>query len=92
MIDYLQLHIKNVHTGQIRIVPEDPETYGSSQGADFFIQGPIFAFAGRLARYVSQIQPYLTREREDLEFGVPQPGIIFDDSEHAHFAHRVKVH
>jgi hypothetical protein len=83
MIDYLQFHIKNVDTGGIRIVPEDPESYGSSQGADFFIQGPILAFSGKLARYLSQIQPYLTQDKDSEEFGLPQPGLAFDDSESA---------
>lgn len=81
MIDYLQFHIKNVSTGEVRVVPEDPESYGSSQGADFFVQGPILAFAGRLARYVSQIQPYLSRDIDNVEFGLPQPGVPFDDRE-----------
>lgn len=86
MIDYLQFHIKNVETGEVRVVPEDPESYGSSQGADFFIQGPIIAFAGRLARYVSQIQPYLSRDKDNTDFGLPQPGVAFDDREKGHFA------
>lgn len=81
MIDYLQFHIKDVDTGNVRVVPEDPESYGSSQGADFFVQGPIIAFAGRLARYVSQIQPYLSREKDNVDFGLPQPGVAFDDRE-----------
>lgn len=91
MIDYLQFHIKNVDTGEVRVVPEDPESYGSSQGADFFIQGPILGFSGRSARYLSQIQPYLVREKDNVEFGLPQPGIAFDDSEYMLRHRRSKI-
>lgn len=91
MIDYLQFHIKNVDTGEVRIVPEDPESYGSSQGADFFIQGPIIAFAGRSMRYLSQIQPYLAREKDGVDFGLPQPGLAFDDRTNASNAVREKA-
>ena len=102
MIDYLQLHIKNVDTGEVRVVPEDPETFGCSQGADFFIQGepksvkeswaklnqtlgPILALSGRHAGYISQIQPYLAKER-DIDLGVPAPGVAFDDRMSSSFA------
>ena len=78
MIDYLQFHIKDLDTGEVRIVPENPESFGSSQGADFFVQGPILAFSGRHAGYVSQIQPYLAKDR-DADFGQPAPGVAFDD-------------
>lgn len=70
IIDYLQFHIRDQDTGNVRIVPEDPETYGSSQGADFFVQGPIYAFAGKSAGYISQIQPYIAKEK-NVEFGLP---------------------
>ena len=83
MIDYLQFHIKDIETGLVRIVPEEPESYCSSQGADFFIQGPILAFSGRLAGYLCQIQPYLAKER-NIEFGLPAPGIAFDDRKMCH--------
>ena len=80
MIDYLQFHIKNLDTGEVRVVPQDPETFGCSQGADFFVQGPILAFSGRHAGYLCQIQPYLAKER-DMDLGVPAPGVAFDDRE-----------
>ena len=70
MIDYLQFHIKNVDTGEVRIVPEEPEIYNSNRGAEFYIQGPIYAFSGRTAGYLSQIQPYLVKENS-LDFGLP---------------------
>lgn len=80
MLDYLQFHIKDLETGVVRIVPEDPSSYGSSQGADFFVQGPILAFSGRLAGYVSQIQPYLAKER-DADFGLPgEAGLLSQTS------------
>lgn len=88
MIDYLQFHIKNVRTGEVRVVPEDPESYGSCQGADFFIQGPIIAFSGRLARYLSQIQPYLSCDKGNTDFGLPQPGVAFDDCERIYFSYQ----
>lgn len=78
MLDYLQFHIKNLDTGEVRVVPEDPETFGCAQGADWFVQGPILAFAGRHAGYISQIQPYLAKE-SNRDLGVPNPGVAFDD-------------
>lgn len=80
MIDHLQFHIKGTDTGLVRVVPEDPESYSSTQGADFFIQGPILAFTGRISGYVCQIQPYLARHRADEDFGLPAPGVTWDDT------------
>ena len=46
MIDYLQFHIKNVDTGEVRIVPEEPEIYNFEPGRGILHTGSDIRFLG----------------------------------------------